>query len=101
MTPSDLNIIERALSGQEITSEEAERAMEAAEAAARIVNVPRVTDMSLRDMFAGSALQGMLAAAHAGSSAQECAEAAYAIADAMLAERAKPIDHQFAEVEGG
>ncbi len=32
MTPSDLNIIERALSGQEITSEEAERAMEAVEA---------------------------------------------------------------------
>lgn len=32
MTPTDLSILERALSGQEITSEEAEQAMEAVEA---------------------------------------------------------------------
>jgi len=51
----------------------------------------------LRDDFAAAALQGMLAYpgderggnAHTNSTPLDCANAAYAYADAMLAERAK------------
>jgi hypothetical protein len=42
--------------------------------------------MTLRDYFAGQAL---LPVCNRGASSRECAEAAYQIADAMLAERAK------------
>ncbi len=93
MTPTDLKIIERALSGQAFTSEEAEQAMEAVEA----------LRPTLRDTFAVAALQGLLAnpganAAYHGNVRHAVVDA-YQLADAMLAERAKPIDHQFAEVE--
>ena len=53
--------------------------------------------MSLRDWFAGHALPSVVAAVYAGQvehkdglSEQRIAEQAYARADAMLAERAKP-----------
>jgi hypothetical protein len=50
--------------------------------------------MSLRDYFAGEALAGMLAAHDSGgtwiSDPKGAALEAYATADAMLAERAKP-----------
>ena len=46
--------------------------------------------MSLRDYFAGKTLAGMLAAHDAISDPKGAALEAYAHADAMLAERAKP-----------
>ncbi len=52
-----------------------------------------VLGMTLRDWFAGQALVGLLAsgvAAERGQSSEDVAGAAYANADAMLAERAKP-----------
>lgn len=47
--------------------------------------------MTLRDYFAGQALAGMAAQAyvHSEDGIADCAEDAYALADAMLAERAK------------
>ena len=44
--------------------------------------------MSLRDYFAGQALNGMLASGHGGDS-MEFAKLAYGLADAMIAERSK------------
>lgn len=56
--------------------------------------VNSVTDycdgMSMRDWFAGQALAGILSDAPRGYSGQAVAAEAYAFADAMLAERAKP-----------
>ena len=86
MTTSDLSILERALSGQEITSEEAEQA---SEAVAALREGP-----TLRDRFAMAALQGLLANENANASYHgyviHAASEAYQVADAMLAERAKP-----------
>ena len=48
---------------------------------------PFVTDLTLRDYFAGLAMQGMVAYGDVGDRAT--AEAAYIYADAMLAERGK------------
>lgn len=47
--------------------------------------------MTLRDYFAAAAMQGAIASTHGQGRhmADEYAESAYAIADAMLAERAK------------
>lgn len=47
------------------------------------------TGMSLRDWFAGMALQGKFAAGHSTESYTETAGWCYQAADAMLAERAK------------
>lgn len=54
------------------------------------------TGMSLRDHFAGCALTGLNASGHAhvmGWTPDEFARAAYNLADAMLAERAKEPSH--------
>lgn len=87
MTPTDLSILERALSGQEITSEEAEQAMEAVEALRQ--------GPTLRDGFAVAALTGLLANQNANASYHgnvlHAASEAYQVADAMLAERAKAV----------
>jgi hypothetical protein len=96
MTPTALSIIEQALSGHPITSEEAEEAMEAVE---ELRERP-----SLRDRFAMAALTGRLASDVRGRAMDHrtfstAATHAYGLADAMLRERAKPIDSQFAEVE--
>lgn len=45
--------------------------------------------MSLRDWFAGMALQGIVANPEASGSIEEIAHYSYRYADAMLAERAK------------
>lgn len=45
--------------------------------------------MSLRDWFAGMALQGLLACEESGVGIERFAEASYKFADAMLAEREK------------
>jgi hypothetical protein len=45
--------------------------------------------MTLRDYFAGQAMQGMLAGREAPLTPHEWATCAYALADAMLAERSK------------
>lgn len=45
--------------------------------------------MDLRDLFAGMALQGIVANPEAGGSIEEIAHYSYRYADAMLAERAK------------
>jgi len=45
--------------------------------------------MTLRDYFAGQALAGMLAGADSWPDSKITANAAYCVADAMLAERAK------------
>lgn len=85
MTPSTLSILERALSGQPITSEEAEQVTEAV---AALREGP-----TLRDRFAMAALTGLLAnqnanAAYCGNVIHAASEA-YQVADAMLAGRAK------------
>ena len=50
---------------------------------------PAVKGMSLRDYFAGQALQGMMANPEKDYYAVDAAREAYAYADAMLAERSK------------
>jgi len=59
--------------------------------------IETVSGMSLRDWFAGQALAGLLASAPkshdarmVGHEEQAFSLAAYALADAMLAERSKP-----------
>ena len=49
--------------------------------------------MSLRDYFAASCIQGMIAAATSwrSSTPEQWAEIAYQISDALIAEREKPI----------
>ena len=48
------------------------------------------TNITLRDLFAGLALAGMLAHPVDGAIPTEYAEDAYSYADAMLAERGRP-----------
>lgn len=93
MKPADLEIIRRALTSDAITSEEAEQANEA---------LADTYEESLRDRFAMAALQGVCASGVYCATPSEQAHLAvqaYALADAMLRERSKPIDSQFAEVE--
>ena len=52
-------------------------------------NGPHEYGMSLRDWFAGMALQGLLAAPSTSGNAEQFAGVAYCHADAMLAEREK------------
>ena len=52
-------------------------------------NEYRIYGMSLRDWFAGQALAGMMADSFMHESAERIAFGSYAMADAMLAERAK------------
>lgn len=58
--------------------------------------------MSLRDWFAGQALVGYIAHLgsqdiHASNYINECAQEAYALADAMLSEREKSLSHSEGE----
>lgn len=52
-------------------------------------SIDQFTGMTLRDYFAGKALAGMLADSNMNHPAPKCAALSYALADAMLAERAK------------
>lgn len=58
---------------------------------ARAEAFPEQEGMSLRDWFAGQAIQGLIASndAEAGDRVEELPAYAYSIADAMLAERKK------------
>jgi hypothetical protein len=59
----------------------------------RITGQANIAGMSLRDWFAGQALAGILAGNHpitrGEAPTEDCAAAAYTMADAMLAERKK------------
>lgn len=50
-------------------------------------SIPPLMSMSLRDLFAGMALQGLVAHAEYNSKAQTVAGIAYMLADAMLKQR--------------
>jgi hypothetical protein len=101
VTPANLETIETALVNPSISEEAAVSAIEALSALRE--------QPTLRDRFAMAALTGMLASDARGRSMDHqtfysddpatAATHAYGLADAMLRQRAKPIDSHFAEVE--